>query len=478
MMRKALRECKCERSAACMVQNALENGFWRSDHIMLKNCPVCGKRISSEAVFCPECGFDFRTLPPVNKQPVKKGRIGAPAGRPEKSERPGLFRRLPKPVRILIGVLIGALVLLSAAVLVLFRVLPAFAKRAPYRHPASDEMVSAYLENVSANASVPEDVQAIFCGSWKGADGSGFTFYPDGTAVYYSSSGLYSEAACPWRFADGRLTVKTTRLCCDIYADVGDGSTVSNAGAESGSTVGNAGTGNGSAISNAGAGNDSVGIAGEELPESLYFVSDSRNWVAESFTRLPKEDPTYLRTALSNYDVNLAADLSGRPHSVFDGLEFTFPKRFMDHPDAHDKSKDVVILSNTDADRMHFAGIAAKYEDHSSFDAIDQFFEGEATYFLSGFMSNLVLSEIEPCRIAGIPSFRAHFSGRWLRSFGSLTGNLQEGIVVLVCNEAEGRALWMLLSQSEEVWDVYAPEFEEVLSGAQLSDEGRTLWGV
>ena len=128
---------------------------------------------------------------------------------------------------------------------------------------------------------------AALFGSYEGNTNGGLTFFPDGTAVYFCEESSYSEIQCPWRFEDGILTVRLEKIACDIYA-----------------------------------------VVENEDFSTLLFSSDSTNWTAETFKKLPDINYDYERSALKPYKKYLTVNEDGSTCLELKGCQFNIPKKY------------------------------------------------------------------------------------------------------------------------------------------------------
>ncbi|GEM_PF-5519063 len=83
----------------------------------------------------------------------------------------------------------------------------------------SKSSVAVNVSDLSA-----EEIAAVE-GTYVGENGSGLTFFANGTSSYYYKTYSDVEAGNLWQYKDGILTWNSKELGCDIYAEVKDGDT-------------------------------------------------------------------------------------------------------------------------------------------------------------------------------------------------------------------------------------------------------------
>ena len=257
--------------------------------------------------------------------------------------------------------------------------------------------------------------------------GRGLTLFADGTAVYYIEDGVYSEPADPWVFEDGRLSITLSKLNCVITADV----------------------------------------EGEDL-STLVFRSDSGNWDEETFRKLPKEEPKYLKGALRSFDRAVTVLPDGQMSLTFDGIRFTVPKHYLDYRDSYDKDKNTVILSEADTDTIYYGSLLFYNDAFAHLDTLDVRlnFQGFAKEFLYSFYYDVSLTDVKEETIAGRRAFTARFTGETNNGFSGATGLDAEGIVAFLVTGEGDHVLRLCFTQNADSVTDRMEEMERILYGA------------
>ena len=383
---------------------------------MLKNCPVCGKRISDTASYCPACGA---ALPKDSGNASSHTAAGSNTG--SSRTRGGAARsgRARSALHPLFLVTLGLVVLVVLLFMINIAIrLPGISARQSALSRATER-----LEQGLGAEGLSEQVLTAVCGSYQGRDRSGFTFYPDGTAAYYSESTQFCEPACSWTCLNDRIYVKLEKLHCVVEAPVPSGDDI-----------------------------------------FLRFTSSSPNWQDEDFRKLTETTSFYREEGMKNSAVALITEPDGSMHASFGGLTFAFPKHYANYPQSEsiDSDPDKLILVSVDGAATSVSGIIFDYREYTQFDSLKNNLEGEAKYFVAGFVEDYTVSTLQEDTVGGLPALKSSFTGKLLPSFASLEGYSVKGTLTFVCDQANNRVLNIMMLQTVSGPDL-SKEFDQIL---------------
>ena len=296
-------------------------------------------------------------------------------------------------------------------------------------------LLSAGLLFIVARSRNPQplrlpSVPAALTTSYRGAAGSGLTFYADGTADFYCKERQFCEASCPWTCDGQVLTVTLPRLHCSIRAQ----------------------------------------ISNEDFSE-LVFASDSRNWEKEAFVRSDTIDPLYHERAFQSYDTNIQTDPDGSRSCLIGNISFSLPEDYCDYPDATDSDSGQAILLSANADDLSVAGLVFSLADYEEFDLMADFFPGYAKSFLAAFLEKLqtgeACSEAGPEETAGLSCHKLSFSGELKASFLGMTGQRVRGCLAYLGDADTGELIRIMVFETDGTDRDPEKTLQDVLRSAQ-----------
>ena len=384
--------------------------------MLLKNCPHCGARVSGKSAFCPECGYRFEEI------------------RTEGRNIGGCHNKLRFG-----GVLAAAFLIALFTLLVLHSQRTAADGRqsgqtvnsgtlsgteaaAQHLSPAAQGSASSDTKS-EEQMNIPEEL----LGSYAGDDGSGLTFYADGTAVYYSDNENFSEQGDPWYYRDGRVTMELAKLHCSITADTAGGFS------------------------------------------RLFFESESENWINESFKKLPQEEKKYKAVAARSGNKALSVNEDGSYNVTFQGMSVRIPRHFYTVPSELDSYGNSALFGDATADTPYIGGMAFVY---GEFDAltIDDWFDGYAAGFAMSFLDNVKTVSFEKERINGVTAYIAEIEGTYNKTSQGAAGRPANGYVVFYVNRVKKTAIKVIMSQLAIPEFDNRPEFQEIIHSVSVSD--------
>ncbi len=265
----------------------------------------------------------------------------------------------------------------------------------------------------------------MLCGSYRGSDGGGLTINPDGSCVYYCPSRQYSEIPCPWTFRDDIITVKLSKLHCDICARLD-----------------------------------------ESTPGKLTFVSDSRNWNEEVYEKLNDPDFSYESKVLFAYDKNLSFGSDGGYEFSAGGFDFHIPRHYMDFPDAVDSDKDRYIFITSDADEMYSSQLYFFRDKDFDPELLDDFFRGCASSFAMDFIDNIDVTDVESRREGRATVYSCQFTGIYNKGFEGMAGNKAGGTIVFMYDHDSTGVVKIIFAQVTGKGDDLSEEFRDIVDEA------------
>jgi len=364
--------------------------------MLLKNCPKCGSRLSEQTAVCPTCGYRFS----------------------EKKRNAGKEARIRKHF--------PSFLLISVLIIILFAMQRFYSAAGREHLPTqSNTMAETFAVNTATSgiSYVPQEL----LGSYEGEDGSGLTFYADGTAVYYTEPEEYSDVGDPWSYENGQISVELAKLHCIIKADASDGFSF------------------------------------------LYFCSDSQNWVNEKFQKLPREEKKYLSAALHSDHKAVTVLESGSFDVSFHGLSLLIPRHFYNSSSAFGAYENAAIFGDTNADIPYLGGLAFAYEEFHAV-SVDDWFDGHANAFAKRFLDNVQILSWETQTIAGVTIYIANVKGEFNRVAGGASGRSANGFVAFYINPSAETALKVIMEQLETPVFDNRPEFQAILHSIRVSN--------
>ena len=279
--------------------------------------------------------------------------------------------------------------------------------------------------DLSSSSDITEDQMKRLCGSYEGSAGGGLAFYSDGTAAYYCDKKQFSEGFCPWTYIDGVISVQLSKLHCVITARVED-----------------------------------------DDFSSLDFTAEGKNWDEEIFVRISDEDVGYRSGSFETYDRSMTVQEDGSFLVSIGDMEFAVPSHFIDWPDIYDKSDDVIMLTDSDADTLFAGAVAFCREDSPDVDVLDeQTFVGYATSWAMEFLVETRVSEVYEDTVAGHRAYVGEIEGRFNKSFGVHAGSDTLGRIIFIVTDEKDVVKILMTQTTGRTLDDSA-DFDAILKSA------------
>ena len=417
------------------------------------NCPICGKRISSDIKKCPYCGFEIadylkkqsETADRNNKQPEAAGRKR---------------RHITFIAGILFSFCVSGIIVISViscisdhqksgtintSLSVSAAVNDETAKDSGTSHDndikqendtvLTDDNFESPAESDSStepssisDASKPSaaDIKDLI-GVYAGDEHAMLILYYDGKAYYYSNAPAYTDINCTWNVSDNTVNVYLEKLHCTISANV------------------------------------------STMPK-LIFESESSNWVSEEYEKLDVDPESYIKREVVTNDPAASVLSDGRLRYCMSGLSFILPKYFCDLDDELDKNEGSSVFIDVDVP-TDFTGSVLFNDDLSTYSAdltasgaVDIF-----SSFASGFVNNPQFSDPELSTVAGFPAYIARLKdATFNKSFFSFTGYHTNGYIAIILNKDAGKNIIVFFCQTADRKRNDSSGFKEILESASV----------
>ena len=313
----------------------------------------------------------------------------------------------------------AALIVLAVSVITVYFITKQLGSLPPQQWD-SEEIVTPEIDSAT---------EELIIGSYKGSDDGGLTINPDGSAIYYCPSRQYSEVLCPWTFHDNTVTIKLSKLHCDISAEID-----------------------------------------ENAPGRLNFTSDSRNWNDELFEKLDDPSFSYENMALFAYDDNLLIAEDGGYEFSVGSFSFHIPRHYTDFPDFTDSDKERYIFIDANADEAYGSQLYFFHDDSfDDADLMDDFFQGYASSFAMDFIDSINITDIKSRTQGPATLYSCHFTGIYNKGFNGMAGSPAAGTIVFMYNSDTEGVVKIIFSQISDKNTDLTAEFDDIISNANVS---------
>ena len=378
----------------------------------LMNCPVCGKRVSAKAPFCPECGFDLKKYLETSDHP--EGSTKQPAKR--SSNIPAGRRRIWR------AAIPAVLILLIAGVcLVLF----SRARADREGTPAS----AASESQADAPAAGPEDAAsaAAFPGVYSGDDREILVIRDNGLAYYYCSTAEFSELARPWTQTGDTISIDMAKLHCAITAQYRP-----------------------------------------DEPDTLIFSSDSLNWNTEVFSRLDVDPDTYIARKITLNNKNADQLPDGRIRYLIDGISFTIPANYRDSEDPLDEMENAGSFVDTDMHKEYVSMLMFFREgpELTAGTPAGMAPEEKAALFAARYLEELSCGPGEEAAVAGKSGTSVTVTGALNRGFAGLAGYTVKGRILCFPSSEPDSDFYILMFYTDNRGFTPEAEYDRILEEA------------
>lgn len=418
------------------------------------NCPICGKRISSDIKKCPYCGFEIADY--LKKQSETADR---------NNRQPEAAGRKRRHITLIAGILFS----FCAAGIIVISVISYISDHQKSGTLNTSLSVSAAVNNdrpdpdsgtsynnsinqendtalpddnfgslaesdistepssiSDASKSSSSDINNLI-GVYSGDEHAMLILYYDGRAYYYSNAPAYTDINCTWNVSGNTVNVYLEKLHCTISADV------------------------------------------STMPK-LIFESDSSNWVSEEYEKLDVDPESYIKREVVTNDPAASVLPDGRLRYCMSGLSFILPKYFCDLDDELDKNEGSSVFIDVDVP-TDFTGsvlfnddLSTYYADLTASGAGDIF-----SSFASRFVNNPQFSDPELSTVAGFPAYIARLKdATFNKGFFSFTGYHTNGYIAIILNKAAGKNIIVFFCQTADRKRDDSSDFREILESASV----------
>lgn len=374
--------------------------------MLLINCPQCGKRISADADFCPDCGFNLRKY--MNAKPEQHRASGG--GLLKTACAAMLFAAVSLAVFALI-VRHGDVTDTASPSVSVHDIVPTSASVAEISDSSasSDFKLHDSVGASDADSYPASDIDiSNAVGVYRGDESNMLVLRSNGLANYYCYDIAYTDINCSWELRDGQILIKLDKLRCTVTADT-----------------------------------DGVGDINR-----LTFISDSQNWQTEEFDRVDVDPEEYIKRRVMSYDSNIEVQDDGTMRCSLGGLSFTVPKYFCDIKDELDENTDITTLVSVDVDN-DYAATLTFYADKTSYSRTlsQEKASSLAKRFSTMFYADTAVAEGSEITVAGMPAYIFSFDAYYNQNYYAHTGYKIEGYIAVICNSSAKSLVYAMLEQ-------------------------------
>lgn len=375
--------------------------YYQVVYMLLINCPQCGKRISADADFCPDCGFNLRKY--MNAKPEQHRTSG------------GGLLKIACAVMLFVAVSLAVF-----ALIVRHGDVTETAASAPDSSPAEVVAADDTNSNASSDFKLHDSVNASDAdshpasdidissavGVYRGDEGNMLVLRSNGLANYYCYDIAYTDINCSWELRDGQILIRLDKLRCTVTA------------------------------------------AADGDIDRLTFVSDSQNWQTEEFDRVDVDPEEYIKRRVMSYDSNVKVQDDGAMRCSLGGLSFTVPKYFCDIKDELDENTDITTFVSVDVDN-DYAATLTFYADKTSYSRTlsQEKASSLAERFSAMFYADTAVAEGSKITVAGMPAYIFSFDAYYNQNYYAHTGYKIEGYIAVICNSSAKSMVYAMLEQ-------------------------------
>lgn len=368
------------------------------------NCPVCGNRISSDSISCPEC--DFEIFQYMNPKVTKR------------KHNFGLYCLAFFITLILIFIIIGFKSQLTS-----MQKQEASSDDIPENCNGTSTPIILEDEDLSSDFQLSNESNSV-SGVYSGDDHEILAICDNGLAYYYCATPEFVELACPWNFNGSQLNIELSKLHCVITANISD--------------------------------NDF---------SELIFKSNSVNWNTEVFSRLNLDPYDYIKRNVESNDPLVQVNSNGSFSFSIEDINFTVPKQYRDLEDDFDDMKNCFVFVDTDAQTDYTSSIMF-YSEKKLFPdlSFDKHSYDTLYNFCSRFIDDVEIGEVSTTDIAEKVSYRSTIHGFLNSGFSGLSGYQIDGNII--CIPKENSCLYILMIQSSDRQLNSNDLYDEILNSA------------
>ena len=257
-------------------------------------------------------------------------------------------------------------------------------------------------ESTETNTVNSDDIVGVYSGD----DHEILVINDDNLAYYYCAEKSYTELQCPWYIEDNKICIDFSRIQCTVSASINN-------------------------------------------TDELIFKAapDSINWNTEIFTKIDLSPEDYLGRVITPYDINTSQNNDGTMNLMFDGINYTIPKEFIDLEDDFDSYSDCSLFVSIDPQNDYVGALIFYCEPKLTNE--DIYNKSNTTAFIENFLDDSTISSYKQTKINGYNANIYSVSGNLNKNFSLTEGSNLTGYSVAIDNTSSQNITYIMLIESK-----------------------------